>query len=76
MRKVLKESNPRKAMEASLEFAEVLGLLDSELRKLIDLYRKERAMARSCSGGRFSPSPATRKGSREFSAKLWEGECC
>jgi pantoate kinase len=52
MRKVLKEPNLRRAMEASLEFAEGLGLLDSELRELIDLCRKEGAMASQIMLGR------------------------
>jgi len=52
VRKVLKEPNLRMAMEASLEFAEGLGLLDEELRELIDLCRKEGAMASQIMLGR------------------------
>lgn len=52
MRKVLKEPNLRRAMEASLEFAEGLGLLDRELRELVDLCRKEGAMASQIMLGR------------------------
>jgi pantoate kinase len=43
--RVLKEPNLKVAMEASREFAEGLGLLDRELRELVDLCRKEGAMA-------------------------------
>jgi pantoate kinase len=50
--RVLKEPNLKVAMEASLEFAEGLGLLDRELRELVDLCRKEGVMASQIMLGR------------------------
>ena len=52
MRKVLKRPSLERAMEASLEFAEGLGLLDGELRELVDLCRGEGGMASQVMLGR------------------------
>jgi pantoate kinase len=75
MRKVLGKPNLRTAMEASLEFAEGLGLLDSELRELVDLCRKEGAMASQIMLGRavFSFTREPGKLSRVLSETVGKG---